>query len=295
MRLVFPGLKSLDNQMKFHTLRSAVLFLLILSLIFVGGHSLGQRDGFVLAGVLALSIIFLVYRYSDWRLKPLLSGEKLEGQDAWAVQDLVQKLSAQIRVPTPQVYLLPSQTPQALVFGTSLNNSRIYLTSSLLDLLNREELQCVLAQQLMSIRSRATLSFTLASAVSDAMLAVAHMMDTILAWILGSNRTKFHFIHHPISSLITPILRWISILAIGRRTYLNADLDAAHFMQAPEKMAGVLWKLHSYSLAEPFKLPISASPFCLVPPDPHQTYSRNLCVHPDINSRIVNLVGHFPI
>lgn len=287
--------KSLDNHMKLHLWRSMVLLSFVVLVVVLLGQKLGHRDGFILSAALALSIIGLFLWYGDWRLLPQLKVTEIEGQDPWDIRNTLRLLSSRARVPMPRVFIIPSESPQALAVGRSLNASKIFLTNGLLQQLQPAELKAVLAYNLMCIKNRTTVSFTIASALAEALLSVAGTIDWSLMWLFGVKKSSREPRLRLATWTVAPIAAAIVRLAVGREPYLRADKDAAQLTGDGKVLAQVLWKLQSYALTQPFAAAPAASHFFIVSPLTNNRFGRYFHAHPEVRDRIKNLVGHYPI
>jgi heat shock protein HtpX len=280
--------------MKTQLMRSGLWLGLVVVIIIAIGHRFGHRDAFVVSVTLALSIIGLFLWYGDLRLVPLFQVGELEGQDPWGIRARLNQLSDRARIPVPRVFIIPSETPQALALGRTPATGKIFLTHGLLQLLSADELSAVLAYNLVCIRSRATLSFTIGAALADGILAVGGAIDWLISWLLGSARHDSRRIQL-FTWLVAPLAATLVRLSVGRQPYLTADHETAQMLGEGRTLASVLWKLQSYSLTQPLKMPPSACHFFMVNPLTTKRWGRYFHAHPQIRERIQNLIGHYPI
>ena len=287
--------KSLDMHMKIHLWRSILLLSIVVFIVMMLGQKLGHRDGFVLSVAMALSIIGLFLWYGDWRLLPQLKVTELEGQDPWDLRKTLYELSSKARTPMPRIFVIPSAAPQALAVGRTLNASKIFVTDGLLQQLQPQEIKAVLAYNLMCIKSRTTLSFTIASGLAEALLSLSATIDWSLAWLFGSKKSSQQPRLRLATWAIAPIAASAVRLAVGRQPYLLADKEAAVLLGDSKILAQVLWKLQSYALTEPFNAAPATSHFYIVNPLTASRFGRYFHAHPEVRERIKNLVGHYPI
>lgn len=280
--------------MKALTLRAWLLLLGIATLIIFAGQKIGPKDGIVIAGVMALSITALIIWYADWRLIPSLKTRNLEGQDPWGLGPTLQKLSEKARVPPPKVWIVEDPAPQTLVVGRGIGSGKIFVTDGLLKKFSHEELTIVLAYHLVCIKSRATFSFSVASAIADFILFIGESLDWIVNGVLGSKRNSKGELRF-FSRALSPLAMGAVGLVLGHQPYLNADLQTAQLMGQKDLLAQVLWKLQSYSQTQPFKVYPAASHFFMVNPLTPTGWDRYFHAHPTVQKRIENLIGHYPI
>ena len=136
------------------------LTLSILSLtLWVLAFQWAGREGLLWSASLSLSVIFLIYFYSDTLIAEQLQGKSLEGQDPWELNALNQKFSKAAFIRTPQIVLLSCETPQALVSGRNRNSGTIYITTSLVKVLTRQEREALMAYLITCLSQNMTFSY----------------------------------------------------------------------------------------------------------------------------------------
>lgn len=281
--------------MRYHPLRTWFMVLILLMGLFALGQRIGHRDALILAAALSLGVIGLLLFYAEWRWIPSFHVIELDGQDPWGALAEVRKWSANLRVPRPRVFLIPSEAPQALALGRGLRSGQIFLTEGLLEQLTSQELSAVIVYQLVCIRNRAAMSFTIASAIADLVLTFGASIDGSLNWLLGSRRQgvggRIQFFTWSLAPLAATLVR----IGVGRRPYIRADRDTANIMGEGRTLAQVLWKMQSYAQTRPFQATPATSHFFLVNPLTASRWGRYFHAHPEVSERIRNLVGHYPI
>lgn len=280
--------------MKNQLWRSVILLGLLVVLAIFLGQKLGHRDGLLLSSALALGIIGLFLGYGDLRLMPRFKMVELEGKDPWRLRLILEELSEKARVPMPRLYVIEQSAPQTLALGRSVKQAKIFVTSGLLNQFNEEELRAILAYHLMCIRSRATVAFTIASALADAVWSVGSAIDWFFAWLVGSGRRPHKKIQLA-TRVVAPLAAGVVHIAVGRRPYLAADQAAARLLGGNQILARVLWKLDSYSLTKPLKIAPALSHFFMVNPLTTNVWGRYFHAQPQARERIQNLVGHYPL
>lgn len=281
--------------MKAQLFRSSLSLGCLVALVIGFGQRFGHRDAFVLSVTLALSIIGIFLWYGDLRLVPLLQVEELEGHDPWGLRRRLAALSETARIDMPRLFIIPSETPQALAVGRSQRSGKIFLTQGLLKLLTQDELNAVLAYNLFTIKNRSTLSFTIGSALADAILSVGAAVDWVFNWLLGSGHHAAKRRVQLATWVVAPVAAMLVRLSVGKHPYLRADHDTAQLLGEGRTLASVLWKLQSYALAQPFPVSPATSHFFMVNPLTTNRWGRYFHAHPHIRERIQNLIGHYPI
>lgn len=265
------------------------LFLSLLSIALLAfGHFLAGRQGVLFAVVIALSINCLIYFYGDWRWLPSLKAHELEGYDSWGLIPWVRDRARKLGIHTPQIFIIPYSTPQALSMGRSPRTAKIFLTEGLLEKLSPEEVQAVLLYQLCSIRRLDTFAFTVAGALADSLMSLASAVDWLIRWLIGNEKKLMTWLISPLASLVVHF-------AIGQRNYFLIDRMAGEQLKDVELMARVLWKLESYSRTAPLPIPESLAHQFIVNPLTTRGSGQYFQIQPNIRLRIERLVGHYPL
>lgn len=267
----------------------------LMLLIVVSGQTLGGREGLLWGVAVALTINSLIYLYPDLRLKLLFSGEVLEGTDPWGVLNKLRELAQRARIPIPVVQVLPSASPQAMAMGRSPRSAQILLTQGLIDLLEPDELHAVLAYLVAKIKRQDIVGLTVAAAFMDFTLSLLGILDSGLRILLGAKDSDQSVQAHFFSSIFAPFIGFLLRIEVGRHSYFRADHMASELCTNPGALAKALWKLHSYSLTEPFHPPIATAHLWIVSPLNRNNWAQKFQVQPSVDKRIRNIVGYFPV
>ncbi len=272
----------------------AWFFLFCLSLFLtVAGYILLDRQGLIIGVGLALGINTLVFFYGDLRTLNLFGGERVLGQDPWNLLPLVKKLSAQMKLPPPEVYIVEHDTPQAFSVGRSWKSAKICLTRGLLKVFNAEEIEAVVAVELTRIERLDTFSFQVANAFSDGILMSAQFLDRVIGFVVGAgggNRRPRVF-----TKMAYPFAALAVRLIVGPRNYLQADQEAANQIKNARGLAVVLWKLESYAATFPMEISPSMAHLFIVNPLTASKKPQYFRVQPSIQRRIEHLLGYYPL
>ena len=243
--------------------------LMTLSIMFlVIGFFLGRQDGLTWGLSISLSINFLIYFWGDLHSTRLFPGEEIEGSDPWGVLQIVAQLSEKADIPPPRVFIVNKSPPQSMALGRSLSCGKIFLTQSLLEKLDKKSLKAVVAYHIAGIKRH----------------------DTFMHNVAGCLSSVF-----TITVILSP-LGWVILkLCAKPQHYFQTDQLAASYLEDSKDLATTLWKINSYSQAQPLKIPWRLSPLFIVNPLTSQSWSRYFSFQPNVETRIKKLVGYFPI
>lgn len=245
--------------------------------------------GFDLVSALFFALVFnfFIYFFSgslaikSTRARPIEAGEF---QD---VTQIISHLVQKEKMPMPELYVIDSDQPNAFATGRNPKNAKVAVTTGILTLLNRDELEGVLAHELSHIKNRDILVSSIA-----AMLAAAVSFMSRMAFWGGGNRNRNT---HPaiivIAFIAAPIASLIIRMAISRTREFGADKTGAEISGNPLALASALEKIDRFS-----KVPMNVNPAVssLFISDPLKAFSGNsfsklFSTHPPTIERVKRL------
>jgi heat shock protein HtpX len=267
-----------------NTLKTAFL-LTLMTLIAIGiGDWLGGRNGMVYAFVVAAGMNFFSYFFSDKLALAMNGARPVTREQLPRVYQVVEKLTQQVGLPMPRIYVIPSDSPNAFATGRNPSHAAVAVTEGILRLLDDEELEGVLAHELGHVRNRDILI----SSVAATMAGAITMLARFEFWFGGSNdRDRGGGI---LTLILAPIAATLIQLAVSRSREYQADATGAHFTHNPYALARALQKLDAYSKRIP--MPVAPSTAHLFIVQPFMGGLGNLfSTHPPIPQRIARLTG----
>ena len=263
---------------------TALLTLLTLTVMFAAAAL-----GFDLVTSIFFAFLFnfIMYFYSgslairSTGAKPLADGQFPE------VVEIITRLSKKENMPLPELYVIQSDQPNAFATGRNPKKAKVAVTTGIMSLLNRDELEGVLAHELSHIKNRDILVSSIA-----AMLASAVSFMSRMAFWGGGNRDRNM---HPAFALIAFIAAHIASLiirmAISRTREFGADATGAEISGNPLALASALEKIDRYS-----KVPMNVNPAVsqLFISDPLKSFAgrgvgRLFSTHPPTSERVARL------
>lgn len=258
-------------------LTSSLIFLII-------GYQLGERLGLLIGFLVALLLNFFVFYYGDNRILAKLNATRLKGQDAWGLIEKVQYVSEKLGMPVPTIYVTPHKSVNAFVVGHSWKVGALGFTMGLLEKLNDEELESVVAHQLCHIHNLDTFSFGVTSTLANSIVGLGQFLDSLLPYNL-----KFFM------PLLSP-LGWIIIKSvIVEKSFFENDLMAAKVLGDRIRLGEILWRMEGLAQTKPLEIPPCTSHLFMVNPEGFKQKNLFLKSHPAIAVRLQKLVGYYPI
>lgn len=223
-----------------------VVYIFAQGLGYPGPDALGLVGmAFIVAGIMNI----ISYYFSDKMVLAISGAKEVSLKDNKELYHLVENLCIAAGIPTPKIYIIEDSAPNAFATGRDPKHSAICFTSGILDKLNKQELEGVIAHELSHVRNRDTL---LMSVVSILVGFVALLADWFIriSWFSGGSRddedrggNAIFFALAIVAAILAPIIGTLIQLAISRRREFLADASGAYLTRDPEELAQALLKI----------------------------------------------------
>ncbi len=234
--------------------KTMILMSLLTGLFLVVGAVVGGAPGMVIAFLFAAGLNLFAYWNSDKVLLRMYGARQVDENSAPDLVHIVQRLTAQARLPMPKVYITENPQPNAFATGRSPEHAAVCVTSGLLAKVNNEELAGVLAHELGHVKNRDTLTMTI-----TAMIAGAIGMLANFAFFMGGRRNPLGLIGVLLVTLLAPIAALLVQSAISRSREFEADKAGAELTGRPLWLANALEEIDS-SARKTLNAPADANP-----------------------------------
>ncbi|MGD0079502.1 MAG: zinc metalloprotease HtpX [Methanoregula sp.] len=267
------------------------LLLLILYLVFMT-VLLAFGAGYWLIVLLAVGIGLVQYFFSD-RMVLWTTGARIIAEDEYPdLHRTVEKLCKEADLPMPKIAIMQSPVPNAFATGRSPKHAVVACTDSIMRLLNKDELEAVLAHELSHVKNRDILTMTLASFI--AMIAAMIMQSFFFSALFGGNNQKNGGagIIIWIVSIIVYAVSTLLILALSRYREFAADRGSALITKNPHALISALNKISGRMDVVPVQAKAkveSANAFFIIPALSGNTIMELFSTHPPLEKRIANL------
>lgn len=240
--------------------RSWVLIVLMGALLLALGAVLGRlihpRQGLVLGVCIASGVwlvLWLVAAFQGDRFMLTMGGAmKIERRDAPQLWNVVEEMTiASGSAKMPDVYVIDDERPNAFAIGRNPEKrSAVAVTSGLLRLLNRDELQGVIAHEIGHLKNRDSAFLVLAGVMLGAIVLLADVF--LRGMFFGRRRSRgggegqaVVMILALVLAILAPILAQMLYFACSRRREFLADASSARFTRYPAGLASALEKISS--------------------------------------------------
>jgi heat shock protein HtpX len=211
--------------------------------------------------------------------------------DSPELYGIVRRLAQKGGLPMPKVYVIKQEQPNAFATGRNPKHAAVAVTTGIMRILSKEELQGVIGHELAHIQHRDILISTIAATIAGAISFLAQMAQW--AMIFGGHRGDDEDGGSPIAAIVMmivgPIAALIIQMAISRSREYAADTGGAKLTGNPRHLSGALKKLHMASQKIPMSANPSTSHMFIVNPLSGKGMMKLFSTHPPIEERISRL------
>ncbi|MFA6001496.1 MAG: zinc metalloprotease HtpX [Thermoleophilia bacterium] len=235
---------------------SYILIVVMTALFIVLGASIGFAAriswfGIPIAIIIAVVLALTSYYKGDKIALATSHARQVTHEEAPQLFNVVEEMAIASGNPMPAVYVIDDSAPNAFATGRNPENSSIAVTQGLLDKMNREELQGVIAHEMSHVRNYDILFATLVGVMVG---AIALMADFFLRWsIFGGSRRSSNdnssivgvimIVVALVLAILAPIAARMVQLAISRKREYLADASAVELTRNPNGLANALEKI----------------------------------------------------
>lgn len=275
-----------------NTLKISFFMAGLTGIFLISGQLMGGQNGMLLALVMALGMNFFAYWFSDKMALKMSRARQVSRAEAHELHSMVEHLAAKAQLPKPGIYIVPGDTPNAFATGRNPDHAAVAVTEGLLRLLNRDELEGVLAHELAHIKNRDILISSIAAVMAGAISYMATMAQWAMIFSGGRSEDEeggSGLIGSLAMMIIAPIAAMLVQMAISRSREYAADATGAQICGNPQSLASALKRLEEYNRQLPMRINPATAQMYIVNPLNGQALSRLFSTHPPILERIKRL------
>ncbi len=274
-------------------LKTTLLLSLLTVLMVLMGNAIGGQTGMAVAFLIALTMNFVSYWYSDKIVLKMYGAKEIGENDNPAFYSMIRRLSIRAGLPMPRVYIIPSESPNAFATGRNPRHAAVAATEGILRILSSEELEGVMAHELAHVKNRDILVGSIAATFAGAI----SMLGNMLQWgaILGMGRDEEgegagNVIGSLVMAMVAPLAALLIQMSVSRSREYLADEIGAKICGRPLALANALRKLHAGSRNMPMQgaQPATAHMF-IVNPFAGGSLLKWFSTHPPMEERIIRL------
>ena len=277
-----------------NTFKTAFLLTALTLLLMFIGRAFGGENGMIIALIFAAVMNFVSYFFSDKIALAMYRAQPVTREQLPRAYQIVERLTQRVGLPMPKIYVIPTDSPNAFATGRNPAHASVAVTQGILNLLNDEELEGVLAHELGHVRNRDILISSIAATVAGAITLLAQMGKWAMIFggmERGDDRDRGGGIAALLMLILAPIAAMLIQLAVSRSREYQADAPGAHFTGNPYALASALSKLDASSKRLPMVATPSTAHLFIIQPLLGMNFGSLFSTHPPIAKRIERLTG----
>jgi heat shock protein HtpX len=267
-----------------------LLVALTLLLMFIG-QALGGRNGMTIGLGFAIFSNVFAYFFSD-KIALMSSGAKpVTREQLPRLYAVMERLAGKANLPLPKLYVVPEAAPNAFATGRNPRHASVAVTQGLLELMNDDELEGVIAHELSHVRNYDILISSIAATLAGAITWIAYWGP----WLGGGDRDDRERggggVIALVMMLLAPLGAMLLQLGLSRQREYSADETGARMVGNPYGLISALQKLGTYNKRIPTTaISPSTSSLCIVKPMFRGgTLATLFSTHPALADRIAAL------
>jgi heat shock protein HtpX len=267
-----------------NTLKVILLLSVLSGMLIVIGYLVARGAGVVIALVLSVLMNFGGYWFSDTIVLKMYNARPVAQAEAPGLYDAVADLSQKAQIPMPKVYVIASDAPNAFAAGRNENHAAVAVTSGLLNLMSRDEIEGVVAHELSHIKHKDILISTLAATVAGAVVLLSR-------WSVFFGSDEGGLLGAVAIAVIAPVAAALVQAAISRSREYEADAGSAAITGNPQALAAALLKLSAAGRQKPLQANPATAHLFIVNPLSGETIMSWFSTHPPIEKRVARLLA----
>jgi heat shock protein HtpX len=266
-----------------NVVKTALLLGVLSALLMFIGEMLGGGQGLMFGFFFAVAMNFGSYWFSDKIVLRMYSASQVGPENR--LYQIVQRLASRAGLPMPKVYIIPQPSPNAFATGRNPQHAAVAATEGILQILDDDELEGVIAHELAHVKHRDILISSIA-----ATLAAAIMMVSRFAMFWGGGRSDDREGSNPIALFATIILAPIAAMliqaAISRSREYDADAGGAAITGDPRGLVKALQKIEAAAQRVPLDANPATAHMFIVKPFSAQALLGLFSTHPPTEDRV---------
>jgi heat shock protein HtpX len=275
------------------TLKTTFLLTALTLLLLFIGEAFGGTRGMTIALVGAVLINGVAYFFSDKIALASSGAQPITREESPRLYAVMERLCGKANLPMPKLYLIPQPAPNAFATGRNPSHASVAVTEGLLELMNDDELEGVIAHELSHVRNYDILTSSIAATLAGAIMWIGRMGQW--GMMLGGyggrgERREGGGITALLMLILAPLAAALLQLGISRQREYQADASGANMVGQQYGLISALEKLGAYNQKIPSNIPPSTAALCIVAPFPPRQFLAGLfSTHPPLSDRIAEL------
>lgn len=271
-------------------IKTVLVLGLLSGLLLLVGDIYGGPNGLAWALGFAILMNGGSYFLSDKIALASSGARAVTREEAPKLYQVVERLCGKANLPMPKLYLIPEQAPNAFATGRNPSHASVAVTVGLMELMNDEELEGVIAHELSHVRNYDILTTSIAATIAAAITGLAYMARWAL--ILGGARDSDDrrggggALSMLLMVILAPFAALVLQLLLSRKRELAADETGARLVGHPYGLISALEKLGAYNKRIPMATSPATSSLYIVKPLSAGGFANLFSTHPPLEERI---------
>jgi heat shock protein HtpX len=244
---------------------------------------------------LGLAIVFnaIAYFFSDKIALWSSHAQPVSREELPRLYAVMERLAAKANLPVPKLYVIPEAAPNAFATGRNPRHASVAVTQGLLELMNDDELEGVIAHELSHVRNYDILISSVAATLAGAITYLAQMgrFAAIFGYGGRDNDREGGGLTALLMIFLAPLAAMLLQLGISRQREYAADQTGAQMVGQQFGLISALQKLGAYNQRIPSSIPQTTAALCIVKPmfGRGSMWSSLFSTHPPLEQRIAAL------
>jgi heat shock protein HtpX len=248
-------------------IRTAFLLVALTLVLMFVGQFFGGRNGMTIGLGIAICTNAFAYFFSDKIALASSGAQRVSREQVPRLYDVMERLAAKTRLPMPQVYVVPEPAPNAFATGRNPQHASVAVTQGLLELMNDDELEGVIAHELSHVRNYDILISSIAATLAGAIVWIPRLGYWFGIGDRDSDGNRGSGILGLLLIILAPIGAMFLQFGLSRQREYSADETGARMVGQPYGLISALQKLGAYNQRIPTtSVSPSTSALCIVKP-----------------------------
>jgi heat shock protein HtpX len=270
------------------TLKTGFLLTLLTLLLVFGGEALAGRQGMTFGLIIAVAMNGIAYFFSDKIALASSGARPVSREEAPRLYAVMERLAAKGNLPMPKLFVIPQAAPNAFATGRNPSHASVAVTEGLLELMNDDELEGVIAHELSHVRNYDILTTSIAATLAGAITWIARLGFYFGGYGGDRNRRGGGGLEALLMLIVAPLAALLIQLGISRQREYAADAAGARLVGHPYGLISALEKLGAYNKRIPMTnvSPTTSSLYIVRPLSTGQVFTGLFSTHPPLPDRI---------
>lgn len=271
-------------------LRTTFLLTALTLVLLTAGAYFGGSNGMKMALIIAAVGNAFAYFFSDKIALWSSGAQPVSREQVPRLYEVMERLAAKANLPVPKLYVVPEAAPNAFATGRNPSHASVAVTEGLLQLMNDDELEGVIAHELSHVRNYDILISSIAATIAGAITYFSRMGLWFGFGGRDDDREGGGFAGI-LMLILAPLAAMLLQLGISRQREYSADATGARMVGQPYGLISALQKLGAYNKRIPTtSVSPSTAALCIVKPMfGSETLSSLFSTHPPLEDRIAAL------